>query len=229
MKFGVVVFPGSNCDSDCYYALKDVLRVPVDYIWHRSTDIWGYDCIVLPGGFSYGDYLRAGAIARFSPVMQAVGRFAKAGGLVLGICNGFQILLEAGLLPGAMRRNECLQFRCEYVELIVENSCTPFTRECKPGQVLRMPIAHGEGNYYVDPASLKRLEDKGQIVLRYRHNPNGSVGDIAAVVNEDGNVLGMMPHPERCCESILGGTDGRFIFESLVSYVRSGRCTGFGA
>lgn len=229
MKFGVVVFPGSNCDSDCYYALKDVLGVPVDYIWHRSTDIWGYDCIVLPGGFSYGDYLRAGAIARFSPVMQAVGRFARAGGLVLGICNGFQILLEAGLLPGAMRRNECLQFRCEYVELIVENSCTPFTRECKPGQVLRMPIAHGEGNYYVDPQSLKRLEDKGQIVLRYRQNPNGSVGDIAAVVNEDGNVLGMMPHPERCCESILGGTDGRFIFESLVSYVRSGRCTGFGA
>ncbi|MGB9866436.1 MAG: phosphoribosylformylglycinamidine synthase subunit PurQ [Bacillota bacterium] len=223
MKFGVVVFPGSNCDSDCYHALKDVLGVDVDYIWHKSGDVSGYDCIVLPGGFSYGDYLRAGAIARFSPVMRAVEKYARAGGLVLGICNGFQILLEAGLLPGAMRRNDCLQFRCEYVEIVVENCHTPFTRECKAGQVLRMPIAHGEGNYYVEPETLRKLERNGQIVLRYGQNPNGSVSSVAAVANQEGNVLGMMPHPERCCENVLGGTDGRLIFESVIGYLGSVR------
>ncbi|HHV79448.1 MAG TPA: phosphoribosylformylglycinamidine synthase subunit PurQ [Firmicutes bacterium] len=220
MRFGVVIFPGSNCDSDCYHALKDVMGLEAEYIWHKSTDIRGFDAIILPGGFSYGDYLRAGAIARFSPVMKAVEKFARGGGLVLGICNGFQILLEAGLLPGAMMRNDCLQFRCHYVEVKVENAETPFTGECSPGQILRIPIAHGEGNYFAEPRVLEELKRNQQIVLRYHgSNPNGSVDNIAAVINREGNVMGMMPHPERCCEGVLGGTDGKFIFQSMMKYI----------
>ncbi|MBE3573406.1 MAG: phosphoribosylformylglycinamidine synthase subunit PurQ [Moorella humiferrea] len=227
MKFGVIVFPGSNCDQDVYHALGNVLGQPVDYLWHGDTSVSGYDCLVLPGGFSYGDYLRAGAIARFAPIMPAVIEFARAGGLVLGICNGFQILLEAGLLPGAMRVNDCLQFRCQWTYLRVENSKTPFTNRFRDGQVIRIPIAHGEGNYYADAAILAELEANRQIVFRYCNeygevtpaaNPNGSVGNIAGIINREGNVLGMMPHPERCAESILGGTDGRELFASIIDW-----------
>ncbi|PRR69736.1 phosphoribosylformylglycinamidine synthase subunit PurQ [Neomoorella humiferrea] len=227
MKFGVIVFPGSNCDQDVYHALGNVLGQPVDYLWHGDTSVSGYDCLVLPGGFSYGDYLRAGAIARFAPIMPAVIEFARAGGLVLGICNGFQILLEAGLLPGAMRVNDCLQFRCQWTYLRVENSKTPFTNRFREGQVIRIPIAHGEGNYYADAATLAELEANRQIVFRYCNeygevtpaaNPNGSVGNIAGIINREGNVLGMMPHPERCAESILGGTDGRELFASIIDW-----------
>ncbi|MEW6660990.1 MAG: phosphoribosylformylglycinamidine synthase subunit PurQ [Bacillota bacterium] len=225
MKFGVVVFPGSNCDADVKHVIGEVMGQPVDFIWHQSTSLQGYDCIVLPGGFSYGDYLRTGAIARFSPVMQAVEGFAKRGGLVLGICNGFQILLEAGLLPGAMQPNHVLQFRCMETYLKVENNQTPFTNACAPGQVIKVPIAHGAGNYYADPATLAALEDGQQIVFRYcdrdgevtpAANPNGSLGNIAGIINREGNVLGMMPHPERCAEEILGGIDGRLIFSSIL-------------
>ncbi|WP_258358523.1 phosphoribosylformylglycinamidine synthase subunit PurQ [Moorella sulfitireducens (nom. illeg.)] len=227
MKFGVIVFPGSNCDQDVYHALGSVLGQPVDYLWHGDTDVTGYDCLVLPGGFSYGDYLRAGAIARFAPIMPAVIDFARSGGLVLGICNGFQILLEAGLLPGAMRRNDCLQFRCQWTYLKVENGATPFTNRFREGQVVRIPIAHGEGNYYADAATLRELETNRQVVFRYCNengevtpatNPNGSVGNIAGIINREGNVLGMMPHPERCVESILGGTDGRELFASIIDW-----------
>lgn len=231
MKFGVIVFPGSNCDQDVYYALGSVLGQPVDYLWHGDTDVAGYDCLVLPGGFSYGDYLRAGAIARFAPIMPAVIDFARSGGLVLGICNGFQILLEAGLLPGAMRRNDCLQFRCQWTYLRVENNATPFTNRFREGQVIRIPIAHGEGNYYADAATLAELEANRQIIFRYCNrdgevtpaaNPNGSVGNIAGIVNREGNILGMMPHPERCAESLLGGTDGRELFASIVDWWQRG-------
>lgn len=232
MKFGVVVFPGSNCDADCYHAVKNVLGVECDYLWHEDTDVTGYDAIILPGGFSYGDYLRTGAIARFSPIMAAVADFARAGGLVLGICNGFQILLEAGLLPGAMRRNVGLSFRCEFVNVRVENADTPFTSAYRPGQVLRLPIAHGEGNYYADPETLAALEAGGQVVLRYSEpdgrmseaaNPNGSLHNIAALINKEGNVLGMMPHPERASEAILGSEDGRGIFTSMLQYLERRR------
>jgi len=232
MKFGVVVFPGSNCDADCYHAVKNVLGAECDYLWHQDTSVVGYDAIILPGGFSYGDYLRTGAIARFSPIMAAVADFARAGGLVLGICNGFQILLEAGLLPGAMRRNAGLSFRCEFVNVRVENAATPFTSAYQAGQVLRLPIAHGEGNYYADPASLVALEAGRQVVLRYSEpdgritpaaNPNGSLGNIAALVNKEGNVLGMMPHPERSSEAILGSEDGRGILTSMLQYLQRRR------
>lgn len=225
MKFGVVVFPGSNCDADVKHVIGEVIGQPVDFIWHQTTSLQGYDCIVLPGGFSYGDYLRTGAIARFSPVMQAVERFANSGGLLLGICNGFQILLEAGLLPGAMQPNHSLQFRCMETFLKIENNQTPFTGACAPGQVIKIPIAHGAGNYYADPATLAALEDGQQIVFRYCEqngavtpaaNPNGSLGNIAGIINRAGNVLGMMPHPERCAEEILGGVDGRLIFSSIL-------------
>lgn len=228
MKFGVVVFPGSNCDADCFHVVKEVLGQPVDYVWHQERDLRGYDCVILPGGFSYGDYLRSGAIARFSPVMGAVEDFASRGGLVLGICNGFQILLEAGLLPGAMRRNDCLQFRCHFVHLRVENPRTPYTSLCREGQVLRIPIAHAEGNYYADGETLRDMEARGQVVFRYcdgegmvtpASNPNGSVGNVAGVCNREGNVLGMMPHPERAAESILGAEDGRLILESICRYL----------
>ncbi|MDK2817405.1 MAG: phosphoribosylformylglycinamidine synthase subunit PurQ / glutaminase [Moorella sp. (in: firmicutes)] len=235
MKFGVIVFPGSNCDQDVYHALGSVLGQPVDYLWHGDTEIAGYDCLVLPGGFSYGDYLRAGAIARFAPIMPAVIDFARSGGLVLGICNGFQILLEAGLLPGAMRRNDCLQFRCQWTYLRVENNATPFTNRFQEGQVIRIPIAHGEGNYYADAATLAELEANRQIIFRYCNqdgevtpaaNPNGSVGNIAGIVNREGNILGMMPHPERCAESLLGGTDGRELFASIVDWWQRGERLG---
>ena len=227
MNFGVVVFPGTWSDADCYYALDGVLGQPVRYVWHRESDLLGLDCVILPGGFSYGDYLRPGAIARFSPVMDAVKRFAADGGAVLGICNGFQILCEAGLLPGALMPNASLQFRCEWVNLRVEGARTPFTQGIASGSVLRVPISHGEGNYFADDATLSTLESGGRVAFRYcdpsgavtdDSNPNGSLSNIAGIVNERGNVLGMMPHPERCCEALLGGEDGRLLFESIIGH-----------
>ncbi len=227
MKFGVVVFPGSNCDLDAYHLVSDVLKQQAEYIWHQSHNVDGFDCVVLPGGFSYGDYLRCGAIARFSPVMKSVVDFAKGGGLVIGICNGFQVLLEAGLLPGALYRNTNLQFRCQFTNLKVENNATPFTRGIEPNRLLKIPIAHGEGNYYVDDVTLHTMKENGQIVFRYATeegevtdsaNPNGSLYNIAGVCNEAGNVLGMMPHPERAGEAALGSTDGLAVFQSIVSY-----------
>ncbi len=213
MNFGIVVFPGTNCDRDCYYVIKDILNQPVRFIWHRENDLKGIDCVVLPGGFSYGDYLRAGAIARFSPIMSSVKEFADKGGLVIGICNGFQILTEAGLLPGALGRNRSLKFICRYVDLIIERNDTPFTSEFKKGEIVRMPIAHNEGSYYIDDTS--RIET--QVVLRYYgENPNGAIDNIAGIVNERGNVFGLMPHPERCSEKILGSEDGLRIFKSIV-------------
>ncbi|MCZ6866929.1 MAG: phosphoribosylformylglycinamidine synthase subunit PurQ [Chloroflexi bacterium] len=225
MRFGIVVFPGTWSDGDCYHSLKDVLGQEAEYLWHKDQDLSSLDCIVLPGGFSYGDYLRAGAIARFSPVMSAVERFAVAGGLVIGICNGFQVLCESGLLPGVLMRNVHLQFRCQWAHVRVERSGIPFTSSCKVGQVLRIPISHGEGNYYADDATIDDLESNGRVVLRYctpqgeatsQSNPNGSLRNIAGIVNREGNVLGMMPHPERCCEEIMGGTDGRYVFGSII-------------
>jgi phosphoribosylformylglycinamidine synthase len=225
MKFGVVVFPGSNCDHDAHYALGQVLHQPVEFLWHQSEQVAGFDAIILPGGFSYGDYLRTGAIARFSPVMRAVERFARGGGLVLGICNGFQILCEAGLLPGALRRNAGLRFVCRQVHIRVETTETPFTAAAKPGQVLQIPIAHAEGNYFCDEAALTELERNRQIVFRYTTpdgreeaaaNPNGSLANIAGICNRERNVLGLMPHPERAVEAALGSSDGLVIFRSLV-------------
>jgi phosphoribosylformylglycinamidine synthase len=229
MKFGIVVFPGTWSDRDCHHVLAHVMGEEAVSIWHQDEDLQDCDCIILPGGFSYGDYLRTGAIARFSPVMRSVTRFAEAGGLVLGICNGFQILLEAGLLPGAMLRNASLEFRCQWTHLRVENAATPFTRACAPGQVLRVPISHGEGNYFADDATLAELEASGQVLLRYCEpdgqvtpdaNPNGSRHNIAGIINARGNVAAMMPHPERCGEAVLGGTDGLFLFRSVVEAVR---------
>jgi phosphoribosylformylglycinamidine synthase I len=225
MRFGVIVFPGTWSDRDCHYALAEVLGQEVNYIWHRDTDLSGYDCVILPGGFSYGDYLRPGAIARFSPVMAAVERFVREGRLVFGICNGFQILCEAGLLPGALITNNHLQYRCQWTYLRVENASLPFTSACQRGQVLKIPISHYEGSYFADGETLRRLEKNNQVVFRYstpsgeiteEANPNGSLNNIAGIVNQAGNVLGMMPHPERCCEAILGGEDGRLIFESIL-------------
>ena len=226
MKFGVVVFPGSNCDHDCYHVLKHVMKQETDFVWHKDSAVEKYDCIVLPGGFSYGDYLRTGAIARFSPVMDAVKRHAEKGKLVIGICNGFQILLEAGLLPGAMLRNESLEFVCRNVHLRVENEKTAFTKKMKKGDVLKIPVAHGEGNYFADERTLAELNKNGQVVLRYATpkgetsrdaNPNGSLENIAGICNDKRNVFGLMPHPERCSEKELGSEDGRKIFESLLS------------
>ena len=226
MKFGVVVFPGTWSDRDCLHALGPVMGHEAVAIWHQDTDLQGCDCIVLPGGFSYGDYLRAGAIARFAPVMGAIQEFAARGGLVLGICNGFQILLEAGLLPGAMLRNASLEFRCQWTHLRVENAATPFTRACRTGQVLRIPISHGEGNYFADDATLAELEASGGILFRYcapngaitpEANPNGARRNIAGIVNAARNVAALMPHPERCAEAALGGEDGQLIFGSLVA------------
>lgn len=225
MKFGIVVFPGTWSDRDCFFVLKEILKQEVSYIWHKETKLYSYDCVILPGGFSYGDYLRAGAIARFSPIMTAIEKFAKEGGLVLGICNGFQILCEAGLLPGALMRNSHLQYRCQWTNLRVENNTTPFTRLCQKGQILRIPISHYEGCYYADEKTLREMVENGQIVFRYcdekgeiteEANPNGSLLNIAGIINKEGNVLGMMPHPERACEEILGGEDGKLIFESLI-------------
>jgi phosphoribosylformylglycinamidine synthase I len=225
LHFGILVFPGTWSDGDCYYAVRDVLGEQADYVWHQEESVAGFDCLVLPGGFSYGDYLRPGAIARFSPVMPAVMEFARQGGLVMGICNGFQILCEAGLLPGALIRNQHLQFRCQWVDVRVESAITRFTNQMGEGAVLRIPISHGDGNYYADDATLARLERNGQVVFRYSDgqgnvtaeaNPNGSRANIAGIVNEAGNVLGMMPHPERAVEAILGGTDGLRIFGSMA-------------
>ena len=225
MRFGVVVFPGSNCDTDSYNAIKNVCGQDAEYIWHKEKELSDFDCLVLPGGFSYGDYLRSGAIARFSPVMNSVEEYAKKGGLVLGICNGFQVALESGLLPGAMRRNNSLEFRCMFVNIRVENNKTPFTRKYKEGDVLKIPIAHGEGNYYIDENELQDLIANDQVIFRYcdesgeptpESNPNGSVYNIAGVCNEEFNVLGMMPHPERASESVLGSADGKGVFDSIV-------------
>jgi phosphoribosylformylglycinamidine synthase subunit PurQ / glutaminase len=217
MKFGVVIFPGSNCDHDCYYVIESVVGKPVEFIWHQDTSVQGFDAILLPGGFAYGDYLRTGALAKFSPVMNAVRDFAGKGGLVIGICNGFQILTEAGLLPGALLRNVGLKYVCKYLHLRTETTDTPFTSLLRKGQLLHIPIGHGDGNYFAEPGTLERIEDNAQVVFRYVENPNGSVHDIAGIVNEGRNVLGMMPHPDRSSETILGSTDGKLIFESMVN------------
>jgi phosphoribosylformylglycinamidine synthase subunit PurQ / glutaminase len=225
MKFGVVVFPGSNCDHDARYALGEVLHQSVEFLWHQSEQVKGFDAIVLPGGFSYGDYLRTGAIARFSPVMRAVEQFARDGGLVFGICNGFQILCEAGLLPGVLQRNAGMRFVCRQVHIRVETTDTPFTATANVGQVLQIPIAHGDGNYFCDEATLAELERNKQIVFRYTTpegredaaaNPNGSLSNIAGVCNRERNVVGLMPHPERAVETALGSADGLVILRSLI-------------
>ncbi|TMD04650.1 MAG: phosphoribosylformylglycinamidine synthase subunit PurQ [Chloroflexi bacterium] len=225
MKWGILVFPGTWSDRDCMHALTTVLGQSARYVDHRETELSEFDAVILPGGFSYGDHLRCGAVARFAPVMEAVTRFADRGGLVLGICNGFQILQEARLLPGALLRNDSCEFRCEWVHLRVERAESPFTRECRPGQVLRIPISHGEGNFYADPDTLQSLEQGGQVAFRYSTpdgrvtgdaNPNGSLRNIAGIVNARGNVLGMMPHPERACEPLLGGADGLWILRSAL-------------
>ena len=238
MKFAVIVFPGSNCDHDAYHAAKHVLGQESEFVWHKETDLRGADAVILPGGFSHGDYLRTGAIARFSPVMDAVKAFAAEGGPVLGICNGFQILLEAGLLPGAMLRNRELKFRCEHVHVRVEQTDTPFTLACRQHQVLRMPIAHGEGNYFTTPDELRKLEQNRQIVFRYVNasgevtddaNPNGSVESIAGLCNDRRNVVGLMPNPERACELSLGSADGLVMFESVIKAHAAGALTPAGS
>lgn len=225
MNWGIVVFPGTWSDRDCMQALTTVLDQSARFVDHRESDLSEFDAVILPGGFSYGDHLRCGAVARFAPVMDAVMRFADRGGFVLGICNGFQILQEARLLPGALLRNDSCQFRCEWVHLRVEHAESPFTRECRPGQVLRIPISHGEGNFYADSETMRSLEQRRQIIFRYcaadgrvtaGTNPNGSLRNIAGIVNERGNVLGLMPHPERACEALLGGADGLWIFRSVL-------------
>lgn len=216
MKFAVIVFPGSNCDVDMFHAIKDELGEEVEYVWHDTENLDQFDGILLPGGFSYGDYLRSGAIARFSNVMREVVKAAEAGKPILGVCNGFQILLESGLLPGAMRRNESLQFICRTVQLNVENNGTMFTSLFKQNDVINIPIAHGEGNYYCDEATLQQLKTNNQVVFSYKDNPNGSVANIAGITNEKGNVLGMMPHPERAVDELLGSADGLKLFQAIV-------------
>jgi phosphoribosylformylglycinamidine synthase len=226
VKFGIIVFPGSNCDHDAYHVISKQVGQPVDFIWHRDTELESFDALIIPGGFSYGDYLRAGALARFSPVMDSVKKFAATGGFVLGICNGFQILCEAGLLPGALIRNRDLNFICEHLCVSVETSDTPYTNEMTPGSVLRIPIAHAEGNYVCDDATLAELQREDRVVFRYCEpdgaiteaaNPNGSRDNIAGICNQSRNVLGLMPHPERACEDLLGSSDGRDIFRSLAA------------
>lgn len=228
MRFGVVVFPGTNCEMDTYHALREVLGLEAEYVWHQERDLSKFDAVVLAGGFSYGDYLRTGAIAQFSPVMSSVAEYADKGRLVLGICNGFQILCEAGLLPGALQRNAHLQFRCAWTHLRVENNISPFTSNCREGQVLRVPVNHGEGNYFADEATLTELNRNHQIIFRYcdaegnvtgAASPNGSIENIAGIMNKQGNVMGLMPHPERACEAILGSEDGKHIFISMVKYL----------
>ncbi|HEV7844351.1 MAG TPA: phosphoribosylformylglycinamidine synthase subunit PurQ [Pyrinomonadaceae bacterium] len=230
MKFGVIIFPGSNCDHDAYHVISKHVGQPVDFIWHRDTDLSSYDAVIIPGGFSYGDYLRAGALARFSPVMNSVKEFAARGRLVLGICNGFQILCEAGLLPGALIRNRDLHFICEHVRVRAETTETPFTNQLKTGNVLRLPIAHAEGNYVCDDRTLEELTGEDRIVFRYcdargeateDSNPNGSRDNIAGICNRERNVLGLMPHPERACEDLLGSSDGRDLFSSLAATLYS--------
>lgn len=220
MKWAVIVFPGSNCDQDMYYAVQDGLEEAVDYVWYTETDLSRFDAVLLPGGFSYGDYLRCGAIARFAPVLDQVGEAAAQGKLVLGVCNGFQILLEAGLLPGAMTRNHSLRFHCAYADLVVANNETPFTTGFDYQEVIRIPIAHGEGSYHCDAATLEALRSDNRIVFRYAQNPNGSVDDIAGIINQQGNVLGMMPHPERAVETLLGSDDGLRLFTSMLKHWR---------
>jgi phosphoribosylformylglycinamidine synthase len=231
MKFAVIVFPGSNCDHDAYHAAKHVLGADAEFVWHKETSLEGADVVVLPGGFAHGDYLRTGAIARFSPVMLEVKKFAAAGGPVLGICNGFQVLTEAGLLPGALLRNRSVKFQCEQVHVRVEQTDTPFTLGARRGQVLRLPIAHGEGNFYAEPDVLARLEKNRQVIFRYSNaagevtaesNPNGSLNNIAGLCNETRNVVGLMPHPERACELALGSADGLVILESVMKAVAEG-------
>jgi len=226
LKFGVVIFPGSNCDYDTYYALKNICKQKTTFLWHKEHDLKNVDCVILPGGFSYGDYLRSGSIAAFSPLMQEVKEFALRGGLVLGICNGFQILLELGLLPGAMLRNEKLKFLCQFVHIRVENNKTPFSHQAKKGQILKIPIAHFDGNYFASPETILEIKKNSQIVFRYSDakgqlneeaNVNGSAESIAGLINKTGNVLGMMPHPERASEVLLGSEDGRIIFESIIA------------
>jgi phosphoribosylformylglycinamidine synthase I len=226
LKFGVVVFPGSNCDHDAYYVLKNIFHQDTCFLWHKDTSLEGVNVVILPGGFSYGDYLRCGAIARFSPIMKEVTAFAEDGGIVIGICNGFQVLCEAGLLPGALLRNECLTFVCKFVDLRVENAETRFTSRCKPGEVLHIPIAHGEGNYFADDATIERLEKNGQVLFRYCErdgaitrdaNPNGSRNNIAGIMNEYGNIMGMMPHPERASDPVIGPIDGQKLFQSVIN------------
>lgn len=229
-KFAVVQFPGSNCDQDAFFVLRDVLNCPVEYVWHAETRLKGFDAVILPGGFSYGDYLRTGAVARFAPIMESVVAHAERGGLVFGVCNGFQVLCEAHLLPGALVRNEGCKFLCKWVNLRVENAETPFTSAYKAGQVLRIPIAHGEGRYVCDEPTLQELEAKNRVLFRYvdeqgkptpSGNPNGSLANIAGIANARFNVMGMMPHPERASEKILGSADGRGIFASMVAAVIS--------
>ena len=224
-SFGIVVFPGTWSDRDCDYAVHDRLRQEARFIWHKERDLSGLDCVILPGGFSYGDHLRCGAIASMSPVMEEVREFADRGGFVIGICNGFQVLCESHMLPGALLRNASTEFRCTPTHLRVVNASTPFTNECPPGQLLRVPVSHGEGNYFADDETLRQLEDTGRVVFRYvdaadeatdEANPNGSANNIAGIINEAGNVLGMMPHPERACEDLLGSEDGLGIFRSIV-------------
>jgi phosphoribosylformylglycinamidine synthase len=231
-RIGVLVFPGSNCDRDCHHAVTQVMGAKAEFVWHKETALPQVDAVIIPGGFSYGDYLRTGAIARFSPVMAAVTKFAEAGGLVLGICNGFQILLEAGLLPGAVLRNRSLAFICRDVRVRVENTATPFTSRCRPGQVLTLPIAHAEGNYYTDQGTLSKLNANKQVLFHYctsggtvtpEANPNGALDNVAGITNAAGNVLGLMPHPERSAEALLGNEDGRLILLSLLDTIKSGR------
>ncbi|MGB5105095.1 MAG: phosphoribosylformylglycinamidine synthase subunit PurQ [Candidatus Zixiibacteriota bacterium] len=231
MRFGVVTFPGSNCDYDALMVVRDQLRHESEFIWHKNPDLSEVDCIILPGGFSYGDYLRTGAIARYSPVMKSVIKFANSGGLVIGICNGFQVLLESGLLPGAMLRNRNLRFICKHVYLRCENNDSPFSNQIKVGDVLKIPIAHTDGNYFCSPADLRELEDNKQIIFRYctpdgkitdDANPNGSINNIAGICNISRNVFGMMPHPERAAEDLLGSSDGLRVFKSIVAFAKSG-------
>jgi phosphoribosylformylglycinamidine synthase len=238
VKFAIIVFPGSNCDQDAYHAATSVLGQSAELVWHKDSDLRGADVVVLPGGFAHGDYLRTGAMARFSPIMAAVRAFAERGGPVIGICNGFQILLESGLLPGAMLRNRGLKYRCEHVHVRVEETDTPFTSGAQKGQVLRIPIGHGEGNYFAPPDVLQRLEANRQVLLRYctadgriedEANPNGSVHAIAGICNEGRNVVGMMPHPERACERLLGSEDGRIILESVITSLNRSERVGVAA
>jgi phosphoribosylformylglycinamidine synthase len=228
MKFGIIIFPGTWSERDCYYALSDILKQKVDYIWHKETNLSKYDCVILPGGFSYGDYLRPGAIARFSPVMASLEHFAARGKLVIGICNGFQILCESGLLPGILLPNDHLEYRCQWTYIKAENTSTVFTSQCQNGQVLKIPVSHYEGRYYADDATLAELEADKRVIFRYSTptgeitesaNPNGSLHNIAGIMNKKGNVLGMMPHPERSCEPLLHSTDGNIIWESIIANI----------
>ncbi|MBI5183720.1 MAG: phosphoribosylformylglycinamidine synthase subunit PurQ [Nitrospinae bacterium] len=232
MKFGVLVFPGSNCDHDCYHVIKHVLKEDVDFIWHKEERLLDYDCIIIPGGFSFGDYLRPGAISKFSPIMKEVIRFGKEGGLILGICNGFQILLESGIVQGTMMKNRSLRFICKDVYIRIEDSNTPFTNQMKRGDIIKIPIAHADGNYFADEETIRDIEENHQIVFRYstsngeiidEANPNGSLQNIAGICNKEGNILGMMPHPERCSEKILGNDSGLMIFKSILKWTEGKR------